>query len=150
MNADRKPRILLIDDDRFVRRLAEASLRQIGRMDVVSVSSGLEGIRMLEQSVPDLVLLDAVMPVMNGAETLSFIRHSKKFSRVPVAYLTAIGEERNRNGDPAGGVIETIYKPFSPLSLTERVSRILDSLVPDLDRGRNPSLMEMPLRALSA
>jgi len=148
MDAARKPRILLIDDDRFVRRLAEVSLRQIGRMEVASAASGLEGIRMIEQSVPDLVLLDAVMPVMSGAETLSVIRRSKAYSDVPVVYLTAGTEDTDRYAH--GGVLGIIRKPFSPLSLTGTVQRVLENLVPDLVRGEPRPPILQHAQALSA
>lgn len=131
MQAARKPRIVLIDDDRFVRRLVENTLRQIGKMDVTLAATGLEGIASIEANVPDLVLLDSVMPVMSGPDTLRCIRKSARAARIPVAFLTAASGTKEAAYYESLGAAATIRKPFIPGSLVDKVNQILAARSPD-------------------
>ncbi|MCW5829316.1 MAG: response regulator [Deltaproteobacteria bacterium] len=115
----------MIDDDRFVRRLVEISLRRIGKMDVISVASGVEGLAVIGENLPDLILLDSIMPVMSGPETLKYILKSAATASIPVAFLTAASDAGAADFYRSIGAIATIRKPFIPASLVENVEQIL-------------------------
>ncbi len=114
-------KILTVDDEpRFVR-LIEANLRAAG-YEVISASEGKTAIDIVANQSPDLVLLDVMMPEMNGFQALDRIR---EFSTVPVIMLTAKGEETDRVEGLNRGADDYIVKPFSANELLARVRAVL-------------------------
>src|SRR2546430_872548 len=79
---------LIIDDDPGIRRIGQISLSRVAKWEVSVAASGPEGITQLMQTKPDVVLLDVMMPGMDGPTTLAQIKQSE-FSRVPVIFITA-------------------------------------------------------------
>jgi DNA-binding response OmpR family regulator len=114
-------RILAVDDEpRFVR-LVEANLTSAG-FTVITASNGKEAIDVVAEQKPDLVLLDVMMPEMDGFTALSRIR---EFSTVPVIVLTAKGEEIDRVEGLNRGADDYVIKPFSANELLARVRAVL-------------------------
>lgn len=115
------PRVLVIDDDENLTRLLGESLSETG-YDVRSAANGLDGIRQLYDGRPDLVVLDVMMPRMDGWATLSRIR---EMSEVPVIMLSARDAENDRLRGFDLGVDDYVTKPFSLKELNARVRAVL-------------------------
>lgn len=114
-------RVLVIDDDANLVRLLDESLRRAG-YDVLGAHNGLEGLRQLYAGRPSLVVLDVMMPRMDGWETLSRIR---EMSDVPVILLTARDAEADRLRGFRLGADDYVAKPFSLAELNARVRAVL-------------------------
>jgi CheY-like chemotaxis protein len=118
-------RILVVDDDEDVRRLAVMSLARVGGHDVRSVGSGAECIEELRNERPDAVVLDVMMPVMDGPATLAAIRDSGTTHDLPVVFLTAgiVAADMDRlRSLPVSGVL---HKPFDPMTLPKELAELL-------------------------
>jgi len=127
MSEDRegKYRILLIEDDPTITNVVELNLR-LENYDVYLASDGEEGLKMVEEVDPDLVILDVMMPKMDGWQVLMELKSREDTRDIPVIMLTAMGDERSRVIGLRGGADDYISKPFSPLELTARVKVVLD------------------------
>ncbi|MDQ4075831.1 MAG: response regulator transcription factor, partial [Chloroflexota bacterium] len=120
--------ILMVDDQPNIRKLVEMYLSQEG-FRVVSASNGREALFLARQEQPDLIILDLMMPEMDGYE---FMRAHRKERDTPVIMLTAKVEENDRVLGLELGADDYVVKPFSPRELTARVRAVLRRL------GRNP------------
>ena len=116
-----KKRILIVDDDAEIRDLLEFDISSSGYF-VDTASDGMEGLNKALNNKYDLILLDVMMPKMNGWQVLKTIR---EYSQVPVIMLTAKGEEQDELHGFDLGVDEYISKPFSPKILVARVGAVL-------------------------
>jgi DNA-binding response OmpR family regulator len=114
-------RILVVDDEPRMIRFIRLNLEHDG-FDVVEASSGTQALTELRDRLPDLVLLDVMMPDLDGFETLGLLR---EISTVPVIMLTAKGEEDDRVHGLELGADDYITKPFSPRELVSRVRAVL-------------------------
>jgi two-component system response regulator RpaA len=116
--------ILVIEDDVIVARVIERSLRG-EEFKVTIANSGVEGLKMARRAVPDLVILDVIMPGMDGYTVCREIRNDPLLANVPVLFLTAkIKDEDRITGFQAGGD-DYLCKPFNIEELTLRVTAIL-------------------------
>ncbi|HEX7555029.1 MAG TPA: response regulator transcription factor [Leptolinea sp.] len=113
--------ILVVDDEERMTRFVRLNLEQDG-FQVVEAYRGLEAIQKMRDSMPDLILLDIMMPDIDGFEALQMIR---EFSSVPVIMLTAKGEEEDKVRGLELGADDYITKPFSPRELSSRVKAVL-------------------------
>mgnify|MGYP001125626577 FL=1 len=114
-------KILLIDDEPRYLRLMEANLVTEG-YEVIKASDGLSGVELVAQKNPDLVLVDIMMPGMDGFATCERIR---EFSNVPIIVVTAKGEERDRVKGLDLGADDYIVKPYSATEMLARVRAVL-------------------------
>jgi len=115
-------RILVIDDDAQIRAVASASLSLVGQWDVLTAASGTEGIAQATEHRPDAILLDVMMPGMDGTATLRALRASPETMDIPVIMLTAtVGAD---GGPPAFDhqVEAVIPKPFDIMGLAGQVA----------------------------
>jgi CheY-like chemotaxis protein len=117
--------ILLIDDDDDIREVVTLSLREIGGWDVVNASSGEEGLKKAEQVRPDAILLDVMMPEMDGPTTFQKLRANSATSDIPVILLTAKVQAADQRRFTRLGVEGLISKPFDPLQLAAQVAATL-------------------------
>jgi len=85
-------KVLLVDDDEYVRRIAAMSLRKLGGFEVQLASSGAEGLVMAERLLPDLILLDIIMPGLDGIVTITELKKSPRARMIPVIFLTGARE----------------------------------------------------------
>jgi CheY-like chemotaxis protein len=118
-------RALVVDDDDSIREVAEVALGLVGGWEVTTASSGSDGVERARELVPDVVLLDVMMPGMDGPTTLSHLRADPHTKDVPVILLTAKvrpGERRELDGLDVSGIIG---KPFDPMTLATEVSEML-------------------------
>jgi two-component system KDP operon response regulator KdpE len=117
----RDRRILVVDDEERMVRFIRLNLEHDG-FQVVEAFKGLQAIDLIRSKLPDLVLLDVMLPDLDGFEVLRTIR---EVSTVPVIMLTAKGEEEDRIRGLELGADDYITKPFSPRELVSRVKAVL-------------------------
>ncbi|NLW78564.1 MAG: response regulator transcription factor [Ruminococcaceae bacterium] len=119
-------RIMVVDDEEKIRSLVKKYASFEG-YEVVEAGSGLEAIEQLKRTMADLVVMDVMMPELDGFSTVKEIR---KTSRVPVIMLSARGEEYDRIHGFEVGVDDYVVKPFSPRELMMRVAAVLARVQP--------------------
>jgi DNA-binding response OmpR family regulator len=117
-------KILIAEDERDIRDLITFTLRFAG-YDVVPTTNGEEAYEQALTVLPDLILMDVRMPRMTGYEACKRMKAEDSLKNIPVAFLSAKGQESEVNAGLDAGAIEYILKPFSPDQLTERVRAIL-------------------------
>jgi len=119
-------KILHIDDDNDIRAIAKMSLETLGGYEVISCNSCNSALKELENHTPDFILIDVMMPEIDGPETLEIIRKQDKFKDIPVVFMTAkimdSEIERLRQRDING----IIKKPFDPSELCSQIQKIWD------------------------
>ncbi len=113
--------ILVVDDESRMIRFIQTNLEMDG-FQVISASNGLEALDKIRTHLPDLVVLDVMMPEMDGFETLRAIRESYN---VPVIMLTVKGEEHDKHEAFTAGADDYVTKPFSPRELNDRIKAVL-------------------------
>jgi CheY-like chemotaxis protein len=114
-------KILLVDDEHDIRRIAFLSLTRLGGMDVVEASSGVEALAKAETERPDAILLDMMMPLMDGVATFAALRGQPATATIPVIFLTAKAMKAEVDRLKAMGAIAVLTKPFDPAALPEQV-----------------------------
>jgi CheY-like chemotaxis protein len=118
-------RILIIDDEDDIRQVAALSLETIAGWDVIVANSGAQGLQRAAEHLPDAILLDVMMPGMDGPTTFRELRKNPSTARIPVLLLTAKvqGPDQRRFADL--GVEAVLLKPFDPLTLSTQMAQIL-------------------------
>jgi CheY-like chemotaxis protein len=120
-------RLLLVDDAQDIRAIARLSLERIGGWAVVPVSCGQDALAAVDERGPfDAVLLDVMMPGMDGPTTLQRLRAGGLPMATPVVFLTAKAQTSDQRRLDATGAAGVIAKPFDPLTLPEELSRVLN------------------------
>jgi two-component system alkaline phosphatase synthesis response regulator PhoP len=117
-------RILIVDDEPFMLRLIEASLRK-GGFHVSSCRSGEAAMEFASQQPPHLIILDLMMPGLDGLATLRLMRQSAALRDIPVIMLTAKGHQLAQVEAAESGVQVFLTKPFSPSQLLAETRRLL-------------------------
>jgi two-component system alkaline phosphatase synthesis response regulator PhoP len=123
-NARVRPRVMLIEDEKDIVELVRYNFRKEG-FDVASFASGREGWEELRRNPPDLVLLDIMLPDLDGFEICKRLRAEDRLRSLPVIFLTAKGEELDRILGLEIGADDYVVKPFSPRELVARVKAVL-------------------------
>lgn len=118
-----RKRILIVDDEESIRRSLELILQNT--FDVSTAENGEEAIKTINQKAPDVVLLDVMMPKLDGLETLSLIR--KNYGQVPVIMLTAAGEVKTAVEAMKSGALDYLKKPFDVEELTRIILSALST-----------------------
>jgi len=118
---DRARRVLLAEDDRFLRRAAEARLRRHG-LEVLTATDGEEALRLARAEPLDLILLDVVMPKLQGFEVLKALKQDEATAHIPVIVLSNLGQERDVAQAKALGALAFLVKAH--LSLQDLVDRV--------------------------
>jgi two-component system phosphate regulon response regulator PhoB len=116
--------ILVIEDEADIREVLEYNLRQAGH-DVVGIARGREGLRLVAERVPDLVILDLMLPDLSGIEVCKTLKRETATRAIPVIMLTAKGEEIDRIVGFELGADDYVTKPFSVRELLLRVQAVL-------------------------
>lgn len=121
-----RPKIVIAEDEPDIARLVAFKLRAAG-YDVLIALDGRQALEVVAREGPDLLLLDAMMPVMDGWEVLARLRADEKSKNLPVILFTAQGQERDQIRGRAGGAQDYIVKPFAVADLLPRVQKWLGS-----------------------
>lgn len=126
--------LLVIDDDRDIREIAKTSLELVGGFTVIVAESGQRGVAAAQEVKPDAIILDLMMPDMDGQETLAQLKRSSQTTDIPVIMLTAKVQARKEElvSKGAAGVL---VKPFDPMRLPSQVCEILKWNLSTRDAG---------------
>lgn len=116
--------ILLVDDDPLLRTLVEHKLRLRG-FQVMSAESGEEGLKQASAQRPDLIVLDAMLPELDGFEVLQRLKEDAATQAIPVIMLTARKQETDIVSALSKGARDYLVKPFSPDELVARIRNLL-------------------------
>jgi DNA-binding response OmpR family regulator len=136
-------KVLVIDDEAPIRLLCRVNL-EAERMDVIEAADGPSGVEKARDERPDVILLDVMMPGLDGWRVAEQLLEDDRTRTIPIIFLTARAEFRDRaRGLDIGGV-DYITKPFNPLELAPLVQRLLDRI----DRGERDELRAEKLSEL--
>jgi len=118
-------KILIIDDEDDIREVAALSLESVAGWEVIKASSGAQGLARAEEYQPDAILLDVMMPGMDGPTTFRELRKNQATAGIPVVLLTAKvqGTDQRRFADL--GVEAVLFKPFDPMTLSAQIATAL-------------------------
>jgi len=119
-------RLLIVDDEDDIREIVQMSLELTGGWEVLTAHSGVAAIEMAAAEQPDVVLLDVMMPGMDGPETFQRLRAHPTTSEIPVIFLTAKVQTTEQRQLQDLGATGLISKPFDPLLLNDQVCAILN------------------------
>jgi CheY-like chemotaxis protein len=120
----RVARVMAVDDDPVIRGLLEVNLEMEGH-DVVTAVDGRDALDKVRADVPDLILLDVMMPNVNGWEAVAALKDDPATRSIPVILLSARAAEGDRRKGEEIGVEEYVTKPFDPIELMDLVNRLL-------------------------
>jgi CheY-like chemotaxis protein len=118
-------RVLIIDDENDIREVAALSLETVAGWEVMVANSGAQGLARAIEHQPDAILLDVMMPGMDGPTTFRELRKNPATAHIPVLLLTAKvqGNDQRRFADL--GVEAVLFKPFDPLTLSSQIAGVL-------------------------
>jgi CheY-like chemotaxis protein len=120
-------KVLIVDDDPAIQRMAMMSLSRIGKWEVVVAESGQQAIEEAQKAIPDVILMDVMMPRMDGPSTLRLLQQHEDLARVPVIFMTAKVLREEMESYTELGAAGVIKKPFDPLTLPASIRKLLDS-----------------------
>jgi CheY-like chemotaxis protein len=123
-------KILYVEDEVDIQVIVKIALCDIGGFTIETCSSGKEALEKIEKFDPDLILLDVMMPEMDGPETLKQLRKLKKFASIPVIFVTAKIQEEEINEYKRLGAIDIVSKPFDPLTLADQIKNMVENNEP--------------------
>jgi two-component system, OmpR family, response regulator len=120
-------KVLLVDDDQNIRFVAQMALEGLTSWKVITASSGGEAIEVARVEKPDLILLDLMMPGMDGPTTYAKLKQEDGLSSTPVIFMTAKVQTHEVESHLKLGAAGVIAKPFDPMTLHEEILQILDA-----------------------
>jgi len=137
------PRVLVIDDEAPIRLLCRVNLEAAG-MDVREASDGVVGLAAAQEDPPDAILLDVMMPGMDGWQVLEGLLEDERTQEIPIVFLTARAELRDQARGLELGGVDYVTKPFNPLELAPLVEDLLERV----SRGESQDLRRERLAEL--
>jgi two-component system alkaline phosphatase synthesis response regulator PhoP len=117
-------KVLVIDDEEDIRAILRYNLEKEG-YEVLTASDGHQGVEIAESAHPDLILLDVMMPGMDGMEVCETIRNKKGFEKILICFLTARGEDYSQIAGLDAGADDYVTKPIRPKVLISRIKALL-------------------------
>ncbi len=133
---------MLVDDEADIREIATMALETVGGLAVDACRSGQQALDRIDAFAPDVVLLDVMMPSMDGPTTLRDLRQTGAGRDVPVIFLTAKVNPDEVARLKAAGAIEVLAKPFDPMTLVDEVTSLYRSAMADRTASRSAQLDE--------
>jgi CheY-like chemotaxis protein len=118
-------RVLIIDDEDDIREVAALSLEATAGWQILTASSGAEGIAIAAAEQPDAILMDVMMPGVDGPTTFSAMQQNPAIAKIPVLLLTAKVQGVDQRRFAGLGLAGILFKPFDPLTLAEQISEVL-------------------------
>jgi CheY-like chemotaxis protein len=122
-------RVLVVDDDPAIRKVAEISLMRVGKWEVLAADSGARALEVVSEYKPDVILLDVMMPGMDGAATFRKLQEQSGAEETPVIFLTAKVQKHEVQHYCELGAVGVITKPFDPLKLPDDIINILNGVI---------------------
>ncbi|MEJ6000126.1 response regulator [Paucibacter soli] len=114
-------RILYAEDEPDIQAVAKLALEMVGKFEVLICGNGAEALERVADFAPQLILLDVMMPGMDGPTTLAHLRANPRTAAIPVVFLTAKVQGAEIEEYKALGALDVIAKPFNPMLLSEQV-----------------------------
>lgn len=114
-------RVMHIEDDESIRMITSITLESIGNLEVLSCESGFLGLEKYPEFQPQVVLLDVMMPELDGPDTLEKLKEQYDLEDVMVIFMTAKVQQEELDHFKSIGGFDVIEKPFDPMSLTEKL-----------------------------
>jgi len=118
-------KILIIDDEEDIREVTALSLESVAGWEVIKAGSGAQGLARAAEHQPDAILLDVMMPGMDGPTTFRELRKNEATAKIPVLLLTAKVQSTDQRRFADLGVAAVLVKPFDPLTLSTQISSVL-------------------------
>ena len=118
-------RVLIIDDEDDIREVAALSLEATAGWEILTASSGAEGISIASVQKPDAILMDVMMPGVDGPTTFKSMQENPVINKIPVLLLTAKVQGVDQRRFAGLGLAGILFKPFDPLTLAEQISEAL-------------------------
>jgi CheY-like chemotaxis protein len=119
-------RILYAEDEPLIQAVAKLALEKVGGFEVLICSSGTEALEKVAAFAPDLILLDVVMPGLDGPATLQRLRRDPATAAIPVVFLTANAQPAEVAHYTSLGAMDVVAKPFNPMTLAAQIRHIWD------------------------
>lgn len=126
LGSNGKKRVLVVDDDPLVVKVLRKPLERAG-YDVNTASHGLEALKKVKEKRPDLIILDILMPLLDGFKVARLLKFDKRFKDIPIIVLTSRATEGERKMGEQVGADEFIYKPFRLPQVLDMVQRYLNA-----------------------
>lgn len=117
-------RVLHVEDEPDIREVALMSLQFVGGMTVEQAGSGREALSQARTFAPDLILMDVMMPGMDGPSTLAELKKCPETASIPVIFMTAKVQSHEVERYRAMGAVDVIAKPFDPMTLPDQIRQI--------------------------
>lgn len=121
-------RIMLVEDEEDIRAVASLALEAVGGFTLKTCDSGQNALTAIDDFCPQLILLDVMMPGMDGPTTLREIRRNPDFASTPAIFMTAKVQAEEVKSYLAQGAVAVIPKPFDPMALSDRIREIWGAL----------------------
>jgi len=118
-------KVLIVDDEPDIRRIAKLGLSRVGGMEVVEAANGAEALVRAKEDKPDAVLLDVMMPGLDGPSTLARLREDPATAGIPVVFLTAKAIAAELERLKVLGAAGVLTKPFDPMTLARELRALL-------------------------
>ena len=131
--------LLVIDDDRDIREVAKVTLELVGGFTVLTAESGSRGLLVAQEVKPDAIILDLMMPEMDGQETLAQLKRDPGTACIPVIMLTAKVRAQKQDLVHRGNAAGILLKPFDPMLLSRQVCEILGWISSATEEGMGDS-----------
>ena len=126
LGSNGKKKVLVVDDDPLVVKILRGPLLKAG-YDVDVASQGLEALQKVKEKRPDLIILDILMPLLDGFKVARFLKFDKRFKDIPIIVLTSRATEGERKMGKQVGADEFLYKPFRIPQVMDVVQRYLNA-----------------------
>lgn len=117
-------RIMHVEDDPSIQTVARVALEAVGGFEVCTCSGGQEALDSFESFAPQLILLDVMMPTMDGPSTLRNLQQQFDLTKIPVVFMTAKVQTNEIESYKALGASDVVVKPFDPMKLSEQIQKI--------------------------
>jgi CheY-like chemotaxis protein len=118
-------KVMVVEDDPDIRKVILMAFRFQGVTDVVTAGSGEECLALVESVMPDVILMDVMMPRMDGYDTCRRLKANPKTKGVPVVFLTAKAQQFEKQQGMQAGAAGYLIKPFDPMTLCDQIRAIL-------------------------
>ena len=125
-SSDGKKQVLVVDDDPMVVKVLKDSLERVG-YQVRTACHGLEALQAVKDKKPDLIILDILMPMLDGFKVARILKFDKRFQQIPIVVLTSRATEGERKMGQQVGADEFLYKPFRLPQVLDVVGRYLNA-----------------------
>ncbi|MDX1987727.1 MAG: response regulator [Candidatus Obscuribacter sp.] len=121
-------KVMMVDDDASIRKVAEVTLQRVGKWEVAMADSGVSALALVNEFKPDVILLDVMMPGMDGPTTFKKFKDASGDFDTPVIFMTAKVQRQEMESYSKLGAAGVISKPFNPMTLPDEIRSLVDRI----------------------